>query len=114
MSSNTPEYQKAANDRATKLRQDVRARTVGGKFNSIGSAEQQEDNVALVTRLCGQIGVDGYLLVKPEDRPFIDDTRYKLNAAGYKAFGWRQVEKMVTIHKYVEEVRKCQAAGAKR
>lgn len=80
--------------------------TVGGKFNSIGGAGTQRANVALIIKLCGEIGVDGYATLDPPDRMFIDDTRIKLNQATSAMFGWRQVERMVAIHHHVMEARK--------
>lgn len=82
-------------------------RCVGGKFHSTGTKGQMADNLALVTRLVGEIGSDGRALVEPKDLPFFDDTLYKLQRSGSAGgmFGWKQVEAMVRIHKYVGEVR---------
>jgi hypothetical protein len=79
--------------------------TLGGKFNSIGSREEQQSNLALIVKLLGEIGSDG--VVSSNDRLFLDDVRIKLRQMGQNAsFGWRQVEKMVAVHKAVVEGRR--------
>lgn len=82
-------------------------RCVGGKFHSTGTKAQMAENLALVTRLMGEIGADGMAHVKPKDKLFVDDTRYKLQGpfGGHRVFGWKQVEAMVRIAAYVKEVR---------
>lgn len=89
---------------------DTRPRVHGGKFNSIGSAQDQEANAALVVRLLGEVGVDGYPLLTPDDKLFVDDVRLKVQAVhGTKQkvmFGWRQVEKMVEVAGKVKEARR--------
>lgn len=81
---------------------------IGGKFNSIGSANQQAENAALVSRLSREVGVDGYtLLVASGDltaQVFLDDTRFKLQQERPQ-FGWRQVQRMVEIHAKVVGMR---------
>jgi len=80
------------------------AATMDGKFNSVGDMSQQKDNLALVTKLLGEIGRDGMVLpcVSSNDRLFLADCRIKLNQQGARAvYGWRQVESMVRIHKAV-------------
>lgn len=76
-------------------------RTIGGKFNSIGDGPTQKDNAALMVKLCGEIGSDGYRLLERDDQLFIDDCKFKMNMAGNIMFGHKQVEKMVAVHKYV-------------
>lgn len=93
-----------------------RPSTLGGKFDSIGNVSDQTQNLALITRLLGEIGQDGYALpcVTPNDRIFICDCRIKLNQEGGRAvYGWRQVEKMVEIHRRVVDERKRLAENAK-
>lgn len=82
-------------------------RCVGGKFHSTGTKGQMAENLALVTRLMGEIGKDGLPLVLPKDRPFIDDTLFKLRSgvAGSRVFGWKQVEAVVRVAAYVKEAR---------
>lgn len=91
-------------DRSSKPSRPNRPRgTLGGKFESIGSAEQQGDNLALVTKLMGEID---RAKVAEADRFFIEDVQSKLaGSPGIKRgmFGWRQVEAVVRIHKYVME-----------
>lgn len=89
------------------VKRDDGGRCVGGKFHSTGTKAQMAENLALVTRLMGEIGVDGWPHVTAADRPFVEDTRFKLRgpAGGHKVFGWRQVEAMVRIAKYVKEAR---------
>lgn len=88
------------------MAKDTGARVVGGKFHSTGVKEDVAANTALVCRLVGEIGVDGYELVAERDRPFIDDVRFKLQSGGSSAvFGWRQVEAVVRVHGEVEAKR---------
>lgn len=89
-----------------------RVSTVGGKFNSIGSAKVQSENSALMVRLCGEIGIDGYQTLTPADKIFIDDVRHKLRSGGNLMFGWRQIEHMVEVHKAVVQAR-LEASNAK-
>lgn len=81
--------------------------TLGGKFLSVGSREEQASNLALVVKLMGEIGIDGERHVRDQnDLNFLSDCRIKLNqGGGYTTFGWRQVEVIVRIHKMVEEAR---------
>jgi hypothetical protein len=82
--------------------------TIDGNFNSIGNAQQQQNNLALVTKLMGEIGPDGSSLpcVDSNDRLFLNDCRIKMNQGGSTSvFGWRQVAGMVRIHKAVMEYR---------
>lgn len=85
----------------------VGSRTVGGKYTSTGNKAQMAENLTLVTRLIGEIGVDGYPFVLDRDKPFIDDTRFKLRGASSqtKVFGFKQVEALVGIHAYVVKAR---------
>lgn len=71
------------------------------KFNSIGNRETQQATLALMTRLCGEVGIDGYKLLTPDEKAFIDDVRYKLNQHGSNMFGVRQVARMKDIHTLV-------------
>lgn len=72
--------------------------TLGGKFDSIGQAEEQKANHALVVRLLGDI-LPLIYYVSSNDRLFLQDVRIKLNTFGPAAtFGWRQVEAMVRVH----------------
>lgn len=82
--------------------------TLGGKFTSLPDGKSQAENAALVVRLCGEIGVDGYATLDKYDKIFIDDVRIKLRTTrGQPAmFGWRQVEAMVRIHGKVMADRK--------
>lgn len=82
-------------------------RCVGGKFASTGTKTQMAENLALVVRLMSEIGADGMQYVEAKDRLFVDDTRYKLRGGNgsQMVFGWRQVEAMVRIAKYVKEAR---------
>ena len=78
----------------------------GGQFDSIGQKEQQQQNLALCTRLLGEIGSDGERLADSNDKLFLQDCRIKLNQFGANAmFGWRQVESMVRVHGYIQERR---------
>jgi hypothetical protein len=87
-------------------------KTIGGKFNSIGDAKQQSENVALVTRLVGEIGIPaGRTDLTPDETAFLIDTRAKLNSPVNRMFGWRQVEEIVRIHAKAVEGRKG-ASGA--
>lgn len=78
-------------------------RTIGGKFNSIGDAEQVKANAELVTRLVREMDRWDLDMLEMPDLFFLDDTRRKLNQPGNKMFGWRQVEAIVRIHKAVKE-----------
>lgn len=89
-------------------------RTVGGKFNSIGGGPTQQENAALVVRLVGEIGAEGHATLNTEDRLFLDDTKFKLNQTGNKMFGWRQVERIVIIHRNVMMERASKAAAKVR
>lgn len=82
-------------------------RCVGGKFTSTGTKTQMAENLALVIRLMGEIGTDGMQHVEAKDKLFVDDTRLKLQGGNgsQMVFGWRQVEAIVRIAKYVKEVR---------
>lgn len=79
------------------------------KFHSLGTAKQQEADRALVCKLCGEIGVDGYELLDSRDRVFIDDIRYKLQTA-HRMFGTRQVKYIQEVVEKVREVRRAQQA----
>lgn len=78
--------------------------TLGGKFLSTGSREEQDANRILVLRLMAEIGSDGAkLIVEPNDKLFLTDCRIKLNSGkDHVVFGWRQVAAMVRIHKHVQ------------
>lgn len=94
-------------------RERQKASTVGGKFNSIGSAEEQRANKELVVKLMGEVGSDGERMVSSNDRLFLQDVRIKMNQMGNSAaFGWRQVEAMVRIHAEVMGKRKGQEEKA--
>lgn len=68
-----------------------------GKFDSIGSAGSQRDNLALVTRLLPGVEQHAAGMTEPE-RGFVADCRLKLTQYGGQAmFGWRQVSKMVEL-----------------
>ena len=72
--------------------------TLGGKFNSIGQAEEQKANHRLVVEKLGEV-LSLIKYVSSNDRLFLQDVRIKLNSFGSAAtFGWRQVEAMVRIH----------------
>lgn len=82
------------------------AATIGGQYSSTGNLTDQQNNLALVTKLMGEIGQDGEKYAHPEDRIFLQDTRIKMNQFGSGAtFGWRQVEAMVRVHKEVMDAR---------
>lgn len=88
-------------------RQRIRSNGPNGQFDSIGTADQQSQNSALVVRLMGEIGQDGKQSLPPMDRIFLTDCQIKLNSNGSKvAFGWKQVEKVVALHKLVMEGRR--------
>lgn len=87
-----------------RARAKSKSATLGGKFDSIGSASDQKANLALVTRLLSEVvGVYKWRLrVDQNDIYFIEDCKIKMNQAGSGAmFGWGQVQKMVAIHKKV-------------
>ena len=89
-----------------KRREKAKAGTLDNNFNSIGTAQDQMQNLELVTRLMGEIGMDGERMVDSNSKLFLQDCRIKLNQKGTGAmFGWRQVEKMVALHKQVTEQR---------
>jgi hypothetical protein len=91
-----------------KQRLKAKTATIDGNFNSIGNVSEQKQNLALVTKLMGQIGSDGVHLpcVSDNDRLFLNDCRIKMNQSGSNAvFGWRQVEAIVRVHKAVIEYR---------
>lgn len=79
--------------------------TLGGKFNSTGTADDMERNLALVTRLVGQIGQDGEKMLTGPDATFFEDVRYKLQGNERRMFGWRQVEALQRISQQVEAQR---------
>ena len=88
--------------------------TINGNFNSIGNASEQKQNLALVTRLLGEIGHDGYYsaVVDSNERLFLTDCKIKLNQEGSRAtYGWRQVEKLVAIHSRVMKHREGHNGG---
>lgn len=80
-------------------------RTIGGKFNSTGGANDQEQNRALIAKLIGEIGQDGYDLLPSDDKLLLTDTRGKLSDRTASMFGWRQVEAIVRIHTFVMNTR---------
>lgn len=87
------------------MSKDNKSRTLGGKFQSTGRAEDQNANKALITRLIAEIGQDGFDMLPPEDRIFLQDTRDKLSDRASNMYGWRQVEAVVRIHAVVIQMR---------
>lgn len=81
--------------------------TLGGKFTSMGNSQSQGDVAALMVKMCSEIGTDGYLTLTKYDKIFIDDVRIKIRTTHGQApmFGYRQLEKMVAVHKAVMEAR---------
>lgn len=87
--------------------------TLGGKFTSLPDGKSQAENAALVVKLCGQIGVDGYELCDKYERIFLDDVRTKIRTTHGQApmFGWRQIEAMVKLHAKVVKAREAANGG---
>jgi hypothetical protein len=86
----------------TKRLYDKPATGPGGKFDSIGSAQSQADNLALVTKLLPRVK-EGRRYLNPAEWAFIEDCMVKMNQHGSRAmFGWRQVEKVVELARRVE------------
>lgn len=72
-----------------------------GKFDSTGSVSEQQANLATVTRMLPALEAEVAKgrVVMP-DRVFIEDCRVKLRQSGSRAvFGWKQVERVVTLHR---------------
>ena len=76
--------------------------TLGGKFSSIGSSEEQKANHRIIVEKLAEV-IPLIRHVSSDDRLFLQDCKIKLNSYGSAAsFGWRQVEAMVRIHTAVK------------
>ena len=87
------------------------AATIDSNFNSTGDVNDQAANRELVVRLFAEVlpYVD---LLDSNDRLFLQDCRIKMNMYGSRVvFGWRQVAKIVAIHKWVKGVEDANAKG---
>lgn len=72
--------------------------TLGGKFSSIGSGEEQRANHRLIVEKLAEV-IPLVHHVSSDDRLFLQDCKIKLNQLGAAAtFGWRQVEAMMRIY----------------
>jgi len=92
-----------------------RVSTLGGKFQSIGSKEEQDSNRELVVRLMARIGPEGEKEVGTIDRIFLQDCKIKMNQFGQNVqFGWRQVENIVRIHDQIMAKREERNANTNR
>jgi len=79
------------------------AATIDANFNSTGDVEDQGKNRELVLRLIPDIRPHVTRLTF-NDQQFIKDCLIKMNQMGSTViFGWRQVQKMVAIHKGVTD-----------
>lgn len=92
-------------------------KTIGGKFQSTGNKLQQADNVALIVRLLAEMGIphsdsDLHSILNRHEVEFIIDCRNKLSRTN-PMFGWRQVEEVVRIGKFVREERNKRAREAR-
>ena len=77
--------------------------TLGGKFSSIGTGEEQKANHRLVVEKMTEV-LPMIRHVSSDDLLFLQDVKIKLNSHGSAAsFGWRQVEAMVRIHTEVKD-----------
>ena len=71
--------------------------TLGGKFSSIGSSEEQKANHRIIVEKLAEV-IPLIRHVSSDDRLFLQDCKIKLNSYGSAAsFGWRQVEAMMRI-----------------